>query len=159
MAELADALKRLVAGEKTLVAGTVEAVNESEWTCDVAPEDPGAQLIRGVSLRLAVASEAAAGAFVVPAAKSEALVAMVDGRPKLLYAQKVDRIYLLTPAGFGITVDGPGGKVLLGNRGKATKQAARLGDACSCSSATVGDHGSHTHTVVINEGSAVIRLE
>ena len=130
------------------MVGTVEAVDEGEWTCEVKPEAVDAELIRGVSLRLAVASEAAGGSFVVPALGSEALVAMVDGRPKLLYAQKVEKVYLLTPSGFGITVDGPSGKVLMGGPGKAIHPVARLGDACICSDTTVGDHGAHGHGAI-----------
>ncbi|MGD8719594.1 MAG: hypothetical protein PVH29_12340 [Candidatus Zixiibacteriota bacterium] len=38
------------------------------------------------------------------------------------------------------------------------KEAARKGDACSCSEAVVGDHGPHSHTVVIDEGTGKVKL-
>ncbi|HUU57426.1 MAG TPA: hypothetical protein VMW93_08800 [bacterium] len=38
------------------------------------------------------------------------------------------------------------------------KEAARKGDACSCSEAVVGDHGPHSHTVVVDEGSGKVKL-
>ena len=38
------------------------------------------------------------------------------------------------------------------------KEAARKGDACSCSEVVVGDHGPHSHTVVVDEGSGKVKL-
>lgn len=38
------------------------------------------------------------------------------------------------------------------------KEVAREGDNCSCSEATVGDHGPHSHTVVVDEGSGKVKL-
>lgn len=38
------------------------------------------------------------------------------------------------------------------------KEVARKGDACSCSTAVVGDHGPHSHTVVVNAGSGKVKL-
>lgn len=38
------------------------------------------------------------------------------------------------------------------------KETARKGDGCSCSSTVVGDHGAHSHTVVVDEGSGKVKL-
>jgi phage baseplate assembly protein gpV len=38
------------------------------------------------------------------------------------------------------------------------KESARKGDACSCSEETVGDHGTHSHTVEIEEGTGKVKL-
>jgi len=38
------------------------------------------------------------------------------------------------------------------------KEVARKGDNCSCSQAVVGDHGPHSHTVVVDEGSGKVKL-
>jgi phage baseplate assembly protein gpV len=38
------------------------------------------------------------------------------------------------------------------------KESARKGDECSCSAETVGDHGTHSHTVIIEEGTGKVKL-
>ena len=38
------------------------------------------------------------------------------------------------------------------------KEAARKGDACSCSETVVADHGPHSHTVVVDEGSGKVKF-
>lgn len=38
------------------------------------------------------------------------------------------------------------------------KEAARKGDACSCSETVVANHGPHGHTVVVDEGSGKVKL-
>jgi uncharacterized protein involved in type VI secretion and phage assembly len=37
-------------------------------------------------------------------------------------------------------------------------EVARKGDACSCSEVVVGDHGPHSHTVIVDEGSGKVKL-
>lgn len=122
--ELTEALRKLLPEARPWLVGTVAAVDEARGTCDVTPED-GGEVVKGVSLRMLVAAESPAGLFGVPQQGSPCICAHADGRYKLVYAQKLTKIYAVTAAGFGLAVDGVTDKMYLGKAAGAIHPAVK----------------------------------
>lgn len=104
------------------------------------------------------------GIFGLPVEGAEVLLVPV-GNEYIVIAQMFNGIDVPEDAGddllllheSGVLVRlGADGKVDVG--GEGGKEAARKGDSCSCSAASVGDHGTHTHTIEIDEGSGTVKI-
>lgn len=90
--QLRKSLKRLVRKELVHAAltGTVKAVDESQYTCDVEPSDGGA-LLYDVRLKVSRSGQDF-GAFSIPKVGSKVLVVVLDGNTNNMAVAQVEDI-------------------------------------------------------------------
>lgn len=84
-------LKQLTAGPQQIVSGTVTAVDKVAMTCDVAPDDEGAEFV-GVRLR-SVVDEGRDGFMIFPKEGSSVTLLLLDKHTTLVVQYSAVEVY------------------------------------------------------------------
>jgi hypothetical protein len=138
-----DIINSVVYFPELFTVGTVAAVDESTYSCDVQPED-GGPLLKDVPLRVRRDNDKV-GVTIVPAPGTTVIVMWIsDQRPTVFQVQKWTKVIIQDESGLGFVITASD-RIKAGIEGRATHPVGHGDTIYDILDDLIDKYNNHTH--------------